>query len=239
MRKKKVSNMSHEFALFYNETFKVGTTFIADQDLIHRIMHVLRMKQHDTIIVFNKKQSAQFLFDQITSKKITGTLSHIKNTASVNPSITLLLPVLKKEALSEAIYGVVEVGVSSIQLIITEKVQRKWQGQKELDRLQRVIIAAAEQSKNFALPQLLAPLSFQDMLISYKDKKIVCADPDGKLLMNVKKEDVAVIVGPEGGLTDKELSQLKRQNIEFYRLTSTILRARQAAILFVGFLRSI
>ena len=55
----------------------------------------------------------------------------------------------------------------------------------------------------------------------------------------MKKTSFSIFLGPEGGLTEKELDELKQAQVTFFKLTPTILRARQAAILSVGFLRSL
>jgi 16S rRNA (uracil1498-N3)-methyltransferase len=247
MRKKEIV-MTHEFALFYKNLSGHTSSTLTDTDIIHRIMHVLRKKKGDKIIFFNQKSHVSFLLKEITSKKITGILGDFKMNHIISPYIKLFMPVLKKEALSEAIYGAVECGVSEIQLVMTEKVQRKWQGQKELERLQRVVIAAAEQSKHFSLPNIHEPISFLDALNSPGVDKLLCADPEGEPISSLfchpqqaggKSEDLGIFLGPEGGLTEKELSELKQAQATFFKLTPTILRARQAAILSVGFLRSI
>ena len=61
-----------------------------------------------------------------------------KYNTILQPHITVLLPLLKRDDLDTVLYSLVEMGVNTIQLMITKKVQRKWGKEKEYDRLQRV-----------------------------------------------------------------------------------------------------
>jgi RsmE family RNA methyltransferase len=149
---------------------------------------------------------------------------------------------LKREALEQAIYSAVELGVNKVQLLITEKVQRNWQV-KELERLKHIMIAAAEQSKCFAIPQLLEPVPLLDVPLS---GSTVFFDPEGEALADVLIKDLyqkqidslTVVIGPEGDLTESEKFYLQKQQALFICLTPTILRAQQAVALGVGILRS-
>lgn len=231
--------MTHEFAIFY-KNFSESNQFISgDSDFIHRIIHVLRMKSGDTVIIFNQQHHGYITLEELSAKKVTGRLNNFQKNTLYAPDITLFLPVLKKEALSEAIYGAVECGVSKIQLVTTEKVQRAWQGKKECERLERVVIAAAEQAKCFSFPDIKEPISLSAAIASLQSEHILCADPEGISLKELSiNGSCALFLGPEGGLTEKERNDLKAAQATFFKLTPTILRARQAAVLSVGFLRS-
>ncbi|MCF7900072.1 RsmE family RNA methyltransferase [Candidatus Babeliales bacterium] len=232
--------MTHEFAIFYKNFSELNQFISTDKDFIHRIIHVLRMKSGDTFIIFNQQYHGFLTLQDLTTKKVTGKLKNFQKNIIHVPHITLFLPVLKKEALSEAVYGAVECGVSAIQLVMTEKIQRSWQGKNELERLERVVIAAAEQAKCFSFPDIKEPISLSAAISSLKSEHILCADPEGISLKELSiNGSCALFLGPEGGLTEKERNDLQVTNAIFFKLTPTILRARQAAVLSIGFLRSL
>jgi 16S rRNA (uracil1498-N3)-methyltransferase len=150
---------------------------------------------------------------------------------------------LKKQALEEAVYGLVECGVSSIYLLDTDKVQRDWGGDKEYERLYKICIAAAEQSKNYAMPQIHKPISLNEFIKQHAAYTKLFFDPAGASIMATisdrKHENICCIVGPEGDLTESEKDLLRTQQFNFCHLTPTILRAQQAVVVAVGALRSI
>lgn len=229
----------HQFALYSpGKPFTVGPCGIVDAALVHRIVHVLRLKNDDTIILFTQQEHALFTITTISKKEITGIIKKVTPNERYSPSITLLLPLLKKEALEQAIYGAVEAGVTVIQLIITEKVQRSWGGNQELERFERIIVAAAEQSKCFSFATISGPIALEKALQEHNGKKILYADPAGNPIAKIT-EPVVLLVGPEGGLTEQEVLLLKKQQRQAISLGPTILRAQQAAITFVSLVRSL
>lgn len=247
--------MKHAFAL-HCETLNtlvtlksVGTVVtLSESALVHRIVRVLRLGVGDTLTLFNKTVHAQITLKQISKKSITCTVNTCAKNQIYMPALTLVLPVLKKNNLEEAVYSACEMGATEIKLVFTEKTNRKWGGDKELERLRAIIISAAEQAKNFSYPELLAPVSFDACmreLHKNNNIKLYCA-PGGHSLFDVIKdvrdsepEKIIAMVGPEGDLTEEEKKLAQKSGFRFVALTPTILRARQAVVLITGVVRSL
>lgn len=237
---------AHEFALYApnidQQYYQKGKECVLTaSELVHRISRVLRLNIDDTLLLFNTQHHLVGTITHITKHAVCLRVLDVFENTVFTPQITLLLPLLKREALEQAIYSAVELGVNHIQLIITEKVQRRWQA-KELIRLEHVMIAAAEQSKYFSLPTLAQPVSLYDVPLSGKQLFLDC---NGKMFADVIKDmqsstmdACTVIIGPEGDLTEVEKFYLQQQKVEFVRLTGTILRAQQAVAVSIGLLRS-
>lgn len=241
----------HEFALYYpNLTSLIDQVTdkslkIEDPDLVHRIERVLRLRASEEFILFDQYNHVKCLVEQFENRKtIRIQLIEVSPNHQITPEITVWLPLLKRDDFEEVIYSLVELGVNSIRLITTQKVQRSWGGKKELDRLQRIIISAAEQSKNYAYSNLNTPVSF-DEFIQMKSKNLVYFDAQGKPLLDVmqqlysqKPSKLDIIVGPEADFSEQEKSALADAGAIFCALTPTILRARQAVAVGVGAIRS-
>lgn len=234
----------HEFALFYSELSTqqhARELSVADKTLLQRIGTILRLKIEDQLILFNRNFYAHCVLKKIDKKHCLFSVKSWHATVQLQPSVTVLLPVLKREALESAIYSCVALGASVIQLVKTEKT-RTWQGEKELERLQRIVVAAAEQSKHFAFPEIKLPLSLFEALEQYRlVKNKIFADPEGVCFSEVlkkceSKKDFLVCVGPEGDLTNTEKKMLKDQ-FTFCKLTLTILKSEQAVALLLGAVR--
>jgi 16S rRNA (uracil1498-N3)-methyltransferase len=238
---------AHEFALYVSDIpsveLKVGAGIeFHEPEFVHRVSRVLRLDVDDNIILFNAEYHLSVVIKKISKNVILVELESIGHNKFFKPYITLLLPLLKREALEQAIYSAVELGVNKIQLLVTQKVQRNWQA-KELERLKHIMIAAAEQSKCFAIPEIVEPVPLLDVPLS---DYTVFFDPEGEALVDVLTKDfhkkqiesLTVVVGPEGDLTESEKFYLQKQQALFVRLTPTILRAQQAVALGVGILRS-
>ena len=245
----------HEFALFYRQLSKAVAgskaatvpCIINDADTVHRMVHVLRLSSGQQCVLFDQVQHGVFTVLTANKKAVTGTINAITDNDLLVPSITYCLPLLKRDALDQSLYALTEMGINTIQLVDTQKISRGWT-QKEFERCQRVIIAAAEQSKHFSYPNLLPPISFDQMLTNYMSlstTKIFC-DRDGVPLLQCiervhaqKPAHIIIMAGPESDLTPCEKQELKDQGVTFCALTPTILRAYQAITLSAGIFRSI
>lgn len=221
---------------------------ITDETMLHRMVHILRLRSNDEFIFFDKDMYINATVVAFIGKKqIHLAIQSVHATIILRPQVTFLLPMLKREDYEAALYALTEVGVNTIQLIFTQKTGHKWSGERDEDRAQRIIIAAAEQSKNFAYPQLLAPISLEAALKKYGDYATkLFFDPQGKHFFDVmhtlhtsKPEQVLLLIGPEGDLSLEEKEMVRLHDFIFCALTPTIVRAVQAATLAAGFIRSL
>jgi len=247
-------NQKHIFSFYVDRlsfllsSVKIGDlTILKDKNVCRRIMHVLRLHLGDMCVLFDSTINAHFLIQKLGDKQgIYGIIKQKKYNKILQPHITSLLPLLKRNDIDTALYSLVEMGVNSVQLMITQKVQREWGKEKEAKRLQRIIIAAAEQSKNFNIPLLHPPQSFEQVIAATTQSTVkIYFDPAGKSLLEiitrVKKispVSITVMVGPEGDLTNQEKEQLKKSKFLFCALTPTVLRSSQAIALGSGIIRS-
>ncbi len=156
-----------------------------------------------------------------------------------------LASTVEKNYLQEAIYGLVEVGVTEIRLIKTAKSHDKWFNEREFQRLQKIIIAAAEQSNHYIFPMIYEPRSFHEVIPEIAGLRFFL-DPDGRdfgsVFNDLKKEkvsptEISILVGPEGDLSAEEKEFVIQEDFISVRLTLTILRAYQAVILGAGMIR--
>ncbi len=246
----------HEFALYVDTLSQLIASLPAGSDLsiqdallYHRINHILRIQPDEQFVLFDQSNHIHFTLHEARDKKlVAGTIISKQKNRILKPFITFFLPLLKREAFEHAVYSLVELGANCIQPITTQKIQRVWGGNKEYTRLQKIIIAAAEQSKNFAFPTLNNPVNLEDALknnIPAKSSTFFC-DVTGRPLINVMQaikqntsEQIVLMVGPEGDLSPQEKELLKKYTFIFCALTPTIVRAHQAAALILGFFRSI
>ena len=154
---------THVFAFYsdfvnyiHNSGSRLDIHELMDQDLVHRISIVLRLDKGDRLILFNTRLHVEAVILGIKPKKsIVLEIQNIKPNILFSPKITWLLPLLKREAFEEAIYALTELGAQVIQPVITNKTQRAW-NEKELVRAEKIIMAAAEQSKNYSMPDCTA-----------------------------------------------------------------------------------
>jgi 16S rRNA (uracil1498-N3)-methyltransferase len=256
MKDRSAQGEKHEFALFIeslSSTIKgkgPGSSVIfSDEKLLHRMINVLRLHTEDSCIFFDRHVQVNGIITNFMNKKqVAITVLVIKPHVELQPDITFLLPVLKRDDYESALYALAELGVNTIQLVFTRKSVHQWAGQRDYERAQKILISAAEQSKNFVFPELNEPISFGDALKKYHTASVkIFFDPYGekffdtmqKLHASIIQNGVVLLVGPEGDLHEEEKTMVSEYNFMFCALTPTIIRAVQAAALGAGFVRSL
>ena len=215
LMKKHLLNEKHLFALHHNDLadeiagVPVGKEVtITDPDLAHRIISVLRLSPGELFILFDRNIHVTVSLSGSVKNKLVKVLLAEKNkNYCAMPEIIFLLPLLKKEALETALYSLTEMSITTIQLIYAQKSQQRW-SQKEFERAQKIIVAAAEQSKNFRYPQLHAPQSISSSLDKLpRECKKLFFDPAGIRIdipltdLKTAKLPIVLAIGPEGDLT--------------------------------------
>lgn len=251
MKHKSQYQNKHTFALYIPNFSEIVQTnaqniIISDSQILHRMIHVLRFTAETECILFDRYIHADAVVESITKKEISFRLDSIVKNKRFEPNIAFYLPILKRQALENALYSLVECGISDIQLVETEKSHRKKINDKEFKRLQNIVIAAAEQSKYFSFPEIQRPISLNDTLenIVQRNGSFIYSDMSGNPVGDVIKsisppvKNISLMIGPEADLTMDEKKLLKKYNAKLCRLTPTILRAQQAAGLCAGIFRS-
>lgn len=248
-------NNVHEFAFYITDLpcLTLGTQhIIKDQDLIHRIIHVLRLEQKDQLVLFSRTNAFACTLDSYSKKEAVVNVVALKEIHNSNQKITILLPLLKRAALEEALYNCTELGANVIQLVYTAKTTHTKIQEKDLERYKRIIIAAAEQSKHFCFPTLYPPVHLEQALINIVPNSLcLFGDPEGLSYAsiindqnyvqknNFKYKNIILLIGPEGDLTPEEKTIIKNYHFIFIHLTQTILRTQQALTVLLGMIQSL
>lgn len=241
----------HEFAFYCalpNKLNPGDIVTVNDAALVNRLTHIVRLKSGEQCILFDQKKHANGIFRQANKNSAQIEVVAVEPHMPHKPCIEVLLPLLKREDFELALYGMVELGATKIQLVETQKAQRSWSGAKDADRATRIMVAACEQSKNYSLPILSAPTSLQTAvdLVNKQGIAKIFFDPSGDSILDtlqaVKAQNaqtIVLMVGPEGDLTEQEKLMLKEHGFIFCALTPTVLRSVQAVQLGLGIFRSV
>lgn len=148
--------------------------------------------------------------------------------------VELLVPTLRPERASWLVEKATEVGVFAIRFLHTERAPRDF-GSGTLGRLRRVSSAALEQCHGARLPELtgphewseLAPLTAEAMERWVLD---TAADVENRDWRRSEGGSAALLVGPEGGWSDRERAELRAAGWLAVGLGSRVLRAETAAV---------
>jgi len=226
---------------FYQNTpFEVSCEYLLTAENHRHVVQVLRHKVADTIILFNG-EGGEYLATliEVTKKQ---TRVFIESYSPVNREsplkMTLALALIKSERMDFALQKAVELGVTRLQPIMTQRTVIKIKANrldKKMQHWEGVMIAACEQSGRTSLPICNAPISlekyiqdpgFQPGLVMLPEASVRINDLTA--LDNTPK--INLLVGPEGGFTEEEEQLMRQSDITPVSFGPRILRAETAAI---------
>ena len=131
----------------------------------------------------------------------------------------------------------VELGVSKIYPLLTERCNVKLdedRRQKRLQHWQSIIISACEQSGRNKVPEIMPPQTLTYWLTTIKaDHSFILAPTARQKLKQITLKNnasVVLLIGPEGGLSDLEINQAQQKGFTPLNLGPRVLRTETAAI---------
>jgi 16S rRNA (uracil1498-N3)-methyltransferase len=201
---------------------------LRDDRFIHQLRDVFRLSADDQVILFDG-QGIDYVFNiKMLSKKEIN-LEKVSEEKSFIPEqkVTLLMSLIKKDNFEMVLEKGTELGVTHFVPVITERVQKK---NIDMVRAGKIIKEASEQCGRGDLPTVDEPKDLKEILKTYPD--LIAFDITGESLEAKKLSslEACVLIGPEGGWSDREFQLLKDKNIKLYKLGNTTLRAETAAI---------
>lgn len=125
-----------------------------------------------------------------------------------------------------------EIGIDSITCIICKHSERKV---VKNERLEKIIVSAAKQSKKAYFPVLNELVSFNDFLKTYKaEQKFIahCYEADKRILQEEvsANSDVLILIGPEGDFSQDEIESAVSSGFEPVSLGESRLRTETAGV---------
>jgi 16S rRNA (uracil1498-N3)-methyltransferase len=139
-----------------------------------------------------------------------------------------------------------ELGVARIVPLLTERSVVRLdarQGQRKMAHWKAVTVAACEQSGRSRLPVVEAPVHLDDWLVREPQPalRLTLAPGAQQALRTLAGEwrEAALLIGPEGGLTDAEQAKAARAGYQSCSLGRRVLRTETAALAALAVLQAI
>ncbi len=203
---------------------------IRDQELVHQINRVLKLRVGEQIIFGDGKGSEALSVLETVSKSLieAKVISHTQNENEPAKSVTLYLAILKKDNFELAIQKAVEVGIARIVPVLTERTVKI--GVNE-ERMKTIIREAAEQSGRGIVPELAEVVTFEQALAECQADETFFFDLTGESFeQTTTAQATALFIGPEGGFTPEEVTVAKEKGCLIANLGPLTLRGETAAI---------
>lgn len=203
---------------------------------------VLRMQPGDKLqIVSDDGVSALAEVATITESTVTvRCLEKLAESHEPAVKITLAQGLAKGEKMDFIIQKAVELGAYSIVPVAMEHSVVRLDGakaDKKVERWQKIAEAAAKQSKRDIIPQVQDVQTIKEVLANNDCKtKIIAYECEDRMSLKTalreagQMEDLLLIIGPEGGISEAELAKAREAGAVPVSLGRRILRAETAGL---------
>lgn len=208
---------------------------------VHHLRDVLRLDSGDEIILAGDGRAVRVKLIAV-GERVLGRAAEELEAVRL-PRVTLAQGLAKGEKMDDIVRQTTELGVYRIVPFAAERSVVKLEGSKALAREQRwrrVAAEASKQSQRADMPHVSGIVRSAELAEALAGSVVlVCWEeaPDAPGIAAALAEaalrdtdDVAVVVGPEGGLTEREVASLLASGARVCSLGSTILRTETAGV---------
>lgn len=219
-----------------------GKVVTLSDDLRKHLQTVLRLQAGERIQLFNGtgQVATSILRDDSTIE-----LQDVMHYPAPNCFLTLIQGLPKGDKLELILQKGTELGVNQFYLTTMERSVGRLKSArkvKRLERWQKIIQEAARQSQQYHLPQLKADALLPNVLSTVKaDLKLLLWEESAKpleaVLPQLPPQRIAVVVGPEGGISRDEVLQAEGEGYQPVSLGPRILRTETAGLAIMTILQ--
>jgi 16S rRNA (uracil1498-N3)-methyltransferase len=239
--------MTYDFRaqrLFVRDDLIAGSRIEAEREQANYLLNVLRLKDGDSMLVFNGRDGEWRARIAVASRKGCTLLIDEKTREQTPlPDLHYLFAPLKHARLDYMVQKAVEMGAGRLSPVLTQFTQVS---RVNLERMRANAIEAAEQCGILAIPDIDAPRKLTDMLAGWDtgrrlifcDEAVPTASP-AEGMKDFARGPAALLIGPEGGFSDAERADLlRRPYVTALSLGPRILRADTAAVAALAIVQS-
>jgi 16S rRNA (uracil1498-N3)-methyltransferase len=230
--------------LFVESVLATGARVAADAGQANYLLNVLRLKAGDAILLFNGREGEwRARIAEARRKTCNLVVEEKLRDQTPLPDLHYLFAPLKHARLDYMVQKAVEMGAGRLSPVLTEFTQVS---RVNIQRMKANVVEAAEQCGVLAIPEVDAPKKLADILADWDPaRRLVFCDeaaptarpPDA--LTNLKHGPAALLIGPEGGFSEKERADLlARPYVTALSLGPRILRADTAAVAALALVQS-
>lgn len=202
----------------------------------HYLVRVLRMSAGDVVTLFNGDgwdYSGNILEVQRQRALIKLIDRHFPGNESTL-KITLVQAITRGERMDYSLQKATELGVYCIRPVTCDRADFRLDEKRQAKRLahwQAVVVSACEQSGRAFVPDVKAPVSLGEWMAEADGSSRLMLNPqveDKLSSFSTARNDVSILVGPEGGFSDEENEQARARGITAVTLGPRVLRTETA-----------
>lgn len=233
--------------IYQSGNYQCGQCFELSLEASQHVGTVLRMRVGESLILFcgdNREFTATI--SDVRKKYVTVMINSVSEVNNESPlQLHLAQAISKGERMELVMQKAVELGVNRITPIVTERCVVKLDKERmarKLHQWQSIVISACEQSGRNMVPKVEQPVDLITYLRDVRTGLKLVLHPNTHKTWrdySLQLKDIALLVGPEGGLSDDEVCLACEQGFQPLALGPRILRTETAAITVLSVLQAV
>lgn len=233
--------------IYVDQPLAVGQRLSLSEQASNHLLRVLRLREGDSLTLFNGQDGYNYgaqLLQPSKKEAVVFVSEQSTLTQRSNLSIHLAIGISKGERMDYALQKSVELGVSSIQPLITQRcvvridegrMDNKWR------HWQGVIIAACEQSGRCWLPELKPVARLATWLPNQPNPALLLDHRTSQRLVDIQApvHEIGILVGPEGGLDEQEKAIAIQHGCTPIKLGPRVMRTETAPVAAIAAIQAL
>ncbi len=232
---------------YIDHALQVGSKLELPETIATHLLRVLRLSAGDELVLFNgdgKDYRARIVETGKRGARVD-LLAATEVNAESPLRITLAQAIARGEKMDWVLQKATELGVSCIAPVSTERTEVRLDAERSDRRMQHwqgVVASACEQCGRATLPHLEEPQALAQFLAARTDppELLLALDPQGDLHLDTlpPATSLCLVIGPEGGLSDRDLAAIGAAGGRGLRLGPRILRTETAGLAAISALQA-
>ena len=226
--------------LFTDQPLTPGDQVVLEDTVARHLGNVLRARAGEQIALFNgdgREFAAKVL--SVSKREVIVDIGAAATPQTESPVHTTLgLCLSKGDRFDWAIQKATELGVGAVTPLYSERVDFSIPPdriEKRVAHWRQITISACEQCGRVSIPAVSSPQPLEQWVqsVAAEQKWVLHCDDHGATRSGASKEapaDAALLIGPEGGLTDQEIALACDNSFGVLRLGPRVLRTETAPV---------
>jgi len=201
-------------------------------DEFHHASRVVRVREGEEVEVFDGKgHAAHGRVAEIGKDMLRVAVDREIDSRESPLRMTLAAAIIQLDKFELVLQKATELGAAALVPLVTDSIEvraERYRGKAE--RWEKIVLEAVKQSGRAAIPLLTEPQTFDEIVKKPGPKIVFDADESPEARGPRPEADITLLIGPEGGWSEREIALARASGCRFERLGPRRLRAETAAI---------
>ncbi|MEN9739741.1 MAG: hypothetical protein RLZ72_7 [Actinomycetota bacterium] len=218
-------------------------------DEAHHAAQVARLREGESVAISDGAGSrADGIAQSVSKSLVTVAVSNVRHDPEPTVAFTLVQALAKGDRDELAVQASTELGVVRVVPWQSERSISRWDGDKRVKgvtRWQTIVREAAKQAVRSHIPAVTELVATSGVVAACVGAEVLVLDPRAEIGIgewaneHAKVNAIALVVGPEGGISDGEVATLVAGGATAVRLGNDIMRTSTAGPAAIAALRAL